>query len=247
MPRNSSGTYTLPTAAFVPGGLIKSADENSNFSDIATALSQSLATTGVSTMTGPIKAASGTLAAPSYAFNSATATGFYLAGANQIAWSSNGVQGATFNADSSITWIGPLSFTNTGYTFSAGSRAALHTALGNSISVQLIIDGAGNTITTGIKGFIEMPCQCTVNQWTVAADQSGSIVVDIWRLNAAIPSVANTIAGSALPTLSSAQYNSTTTLTGWTTTLVPKDIIAFNVNSATSVQRATVSLTAVRT
>lgn len=100
----------MPVAAFVPGGLIKSADDNSNFSDIATALTQSLATTGVSTMTGPINAAAGTVGAPSYTFNGASKTGFYLAGANQIGWASNGIQGALFNADTSITFAGAATF-----------------------------------------------------------------------------------------------------------------------------------------
>jgi microcystin-dependent protein len=100
----------LAVAAFVPGGLIKSSDLNSNFSDIATALTQSLATTGVSTMTGPIKAAVGAVGAPSFTFGSALGTGFYLAGANQIGWAANGVQGATFNSDLSTTWGGPAAF-----------------------------------------------------------------------------------------------------------------------------------------
>lgn len=106
MPRNSSGTYSLPVAAFVPGGLIKSADNNSNFFDIATALTQSLATTGVSTMTGPIKAAAGAVNAPSVTFGGSLTTGFYLSGTNQIGWTANGVQGAAFNADTSVTWAG---------------------------------------------------------------------------------------------------------------------------------------------
>lgn len=109
MPRNSSGTYTLPVAAFVPGGLIKSADDNSNFSDIATAITQSLATTGVSTMTGSINAAAGAVNAPGYAFTGASKTGFYLASSNQIGWTANGVEAATFNSDTSVTFAGPIS------------------------------------------------------------------------------------------------------------------------------------------
>lgn len=254
MPRNSSGTYTLPTAAFVAGGLIKSADENSNFSDIATALTQSLATTGVSAMTGPVKAASGSLAAPSYSFNSSSATGFYLAGANQIGWSANGVQGATFNSDTTVTWIGgqtfsggPLSISSSSVTISAGARTSMLAALNSNIAIELLIDGLGSAITTGVKGFIEMPVACTVNRWTVAGDVAGSIVVDIWRANGAVPTVANTIAGTSLPTLSAAQYATNTSLTGWTLTLAAQDIIGFNVNSAATVTKATVSITAVRT
>jgi hypothetical protein len=112
MSRNSSGTYTLPVAAFLAGGIIRAADHNSNYSDIATALTQSLATTGVSTMTGPIKAASGSAAAPSITFASGTSSGFYLAAANQIAWSAAGAQAATFNADGTVDFANAVAFAN---------------------------------------------------------------------------------------------------------------------------------------
>lgn len=46
MPRNGSGAYSLPEAAFVPNTPISSAAVNSDFSDIATALTGSLARNG---------------------------------------------------------------------------------------------------------------------------------------------------------------------------------------------------------
>lgn len=46
MPRNGSGTYTLPESAFVPNTPISSAAVNSDFSDIASALTGSLARDG---------------------------------------------------------------------------------------------------------------------------------------------------------------------------------------------------------
>jgi len=81
MPRNASGTYTLPEAAFVSGTTIVSADMNSDLSDVATALTQSLATTGVSSMTGPLKLADGSAAAPSLTLASDTTTGWYRSAA----------------------------------------------------------------------------------------------------------------------------------------------------------------------
>lgn len=77
MPRNASGTYTLPIASFIAGTTILSASMNSNLSDIASALTESLATTGVSSMTGPIKLAAGTSAAPAISLASDTGTGWY--------------------------------------------------------------------------------------------------------------------------------------------------------------------------
>lgn len=76
-------------------------------------MTQSLATTGVSTMTAPLIGSAGTVGAPGYTFNGANKTGFYLAGANQIGWSANGVQGATLNSDLTTTWAGSMTVTGT--------------------------------------------------------------------------------------------------------------------------------------
>lgn len=108
MSRSATGVYTLPVAAFLPGGVIKSSDHNDNYSDIATALTQSLATTGVSSMTGPVKAAAGSSAAPSYAFASDTATGLYLSGSHQISMTHNGSVKTVFASDGDVTVAGDL-------------------------------------------------------------------------------------------------------------------------------------------
>lgn len=110
MPRNSSGTYSLPESPFTPNTTIQSSQVNSNFSDIANALTLSLATTGVSEMSGPILAASGTVSAPSITFVSSPGTGFYLSGTNEISWTANGTLAATFNADGTVDWVGEQTF-----------------------------------------------------------------------------------------------------------------------------------------
>ena len=84
MSRNASGTYTIPVSAFVPGSVIKSADVNTDLSDIATALTQSLATTGVSSMTGQLKNADGTSLLPAMTFASDSTKGLYSSGSNVI-------------------------------------------------------------------------------------------------------------------------------------------------------------------
>src|SRR5882757_1153676 len=106
MPRSGAGTYTLPQSPFIPNTVILSAAVNSNFSDIATAITQSLASTGVTSMTGPIKAFAGSQANPGYAFASALSTGFFLSNANEISWVANGVVGAVFGASTTVTFNG---------------------------------------------------------------------------------------------------------------------------------------------
>jgi hypothetical protein len=111
-------------------------------------------------------------------------------------------------------------------------------------SIQFVIDGGGSTITTGVKGFLVIPFACTINSVTMLGDQSGSIVVDIWKkaFTTTLPTVANTITASDIPTISSAVTVQDTTLTGWTTSVSANDMIGFNVNSVTTMQRVTVAL-----
>tara|TARA_R110000868_G_scaffold44284_2_gene148038 strand:- start:1059 stop:1664 length:606 start_codon:yes stop_codon:yes gene_type:complete len=54
MPRNGSGTYRLPSAAFTTGSVISSAAVNADFSDIAAALTGTIAKDGQTVMTGDL-------------------------------------------------------------------------------------------------------------------------------------------------------------------------------------------------
>jgi hypothetical protein len=76
------------------------------------------------------------------------------------------------------------------------------------------------------------------------ADQSGSIVVDIWKDSYANfpPTDADSITASAVPTLSTADKSQDATLTGWTTSVSAGDTLRFNVDSATTVTRVSVLL-----
>jgi len=116
-------------------------------------------------------------------------------------------------------------------------------------SITFIIDGGGATIATGLKGFLEVPFACTIQQWTLLADQSGSIVVDIWKDTYANfpPTVADVITASAKPTITTAQKGQSATLTGWTTSIAAGDILAFNVNSVTTIQKVTLALKVAKT
>lgn len=111
-------------------------------------------------------------------------------------------------------------------------------------TINFVIDGGGSAITTGIKGDLAVDFNCTINQATILADQSGSIVVDIWKDTYANypPTGADSICASAKPTISSGTKNQDAVLTGWTTSITAGNILRFNVDSVTNIQRVTVSL-----
>lgn len=134
MPRSGSGVYTLPQAPFIPLTVIKSADVNSDFSDIAATLTLSLATNGVSSMTGQLKAFGGSQPQPGYAFASALSTGFFLSAANEISLVNNGVVTAVFGASTTVTFNGNVIYSSLA-TFNGG---VLTSSL--EVTVDIILD-----------------------------------------------------------------------------------------------------------
>lgn len=124
-------------------------------------------------------------------------------------------------------------------------------ATGPNVSVIIMtLDGGGDVITVGIKGYVVVPYNCTINSVTVIGDQTGSIVVDIWKIpfsTSLLPTVANSIVALLPPTISTAKASQNTILTGWTTTISANDELGFNVNSCTSITRATLTLKVTKT
>jgi hypothetical protein len=121
------------------------------------------------------------------------------------------------------------------------------TANQRTTAIEFVVDGGGAAITAGSKGVIQVPFACTITAARLLADQSGSIVLDIWKGTYANypPTDAASITGDAPPTLASGVKSENTGLTGWTTSIAAGDILGFNVDSASGVTRVTVVLTVV--
>lgn len=81
--------------AFTAGTQIQSAAVNANFSDVASEITNSVAKDGQSTMTGQLKAASGTAAAPGIAFGSDLDTGLFRKTGDTIGFAAGGSEVAS--------------------------------------------------------------------------------------------------------------------------------------------------------
>lgn len=116
-------------------------------------------------------------------------------------------------------------------------------------AIEVVIDGGGSAITTGIKGDLEVPFDCVIVAARMLADLSGDLVVDIWKDTYANfpPDNADSITGGNEPEISGNDQSEDTTLSGWTTSLTDGDILRFNVDSVATITRATLSLTVRRT
>lgn len=116
--------------------------------------------------------------------------------------------------------------------------------------VGVIINGAGNVILAGTKGYKEIDFPCTIVGWTLLADQSGSITLDIKKCQFSGFPTTTSITASAKPALSSVQNNqaAAANLTGWTTQINAGDILEFDVTGTpTSVKQVSLILKVQRT
>ena len=131
------------------------------------------------------------------------------------------------------------------YRDSAGTETCPDEGGGSAVVALSVVVGDGvSVVPTGVVEYLEVPFACTINRVTMLADQSGSLVVDIWKDTYANypPLDADSITASAVPTITTAVKSQDSTLTGWTTAVTAGDILAFNVDSSTTITQATVSL-----
>ena len=117
------------------------------------------------------------------------------------------------------------------------------------VSITFVINGGGSAITTGIAGDLEIPFACTIARATMLADQSGSIVVDVWKDTYANypPTNADSITASAPPTITTATKSQDRTLTGWTKAIATGSTLRFNVDSCATIERCTLALKVTKT
>lgn len=161
-----------------------------------------------------------------------------------------GPTGNTGPSPGSTGPTGPTGMTGpTGPTGATGATGATGmTGPAQTFGLEMVIDNQAVAISTGIKLVVEVPFACTITQAELLADQTGSIVVNIWKCTYAqydpptTPTSANKITASAPPTISSAKKATDSTLTGWTTAIAAGDVLTINVDSCTTITRATLSL-----
>lgn len=181
--------------------------------------------------------------------------GRFTDGITDASWpgATAGIDYAIQGPAAAVTSGALVKFTDTtGNNIGAASAADITAAMAANQkieSIEFVIDGGGSALTTGMKGYIEVPFGFTITQVTTLADVSGSVVVDIFKCTYAQfdagsthPVSADKITSSTPPTISSATKAQDSTLTSWTTAISAGDILGFNVNSATTVTRVTVSI-----
>jgi hypothetical protein len=97
MARNGSGTYSKVNT-FIAGNTITAAGSNQNWDDLVAEMTNSVAADGQTPITGALKGANGTAAAPAFGFNSDPDTGTYRHGANELGFATGGTVAGYFDS-----------------------------------------------------------------------------------------------------------------------------------------------------
>lgn len=139
----------------------------------------------------------------------------------------------------------------TGGNITGLTGAEVSTILEQVSTLNFIIDGGGSAITTGQKGHIVVDFACTILAWTLLADQSGAIKIDVWKDTYAnfAPTDADTICNSHEPEIAASGAKAQDTdLSDWgDVTVDAGDVLAFNVDSCATITRCTIALKVKRT
>lgn len=139
MPRNASGTYSLPSGnPVVAGTTIEASWANTTLSDVANELTNSLSRTGAGGMLAAFRIADGTLGAPGLGFTNETSSGLYRPSASNVSMAVSGVL--------AMTWSNANVVIPSGITLSAEvPTPATSASIANKAYVDSVVTGASVT------------------------------------------------------------------------------------------------------
>lgn len=142
--------------------------------------------------------------------------------------------------------------TNSGikYTWSGNGWVELGPSNAATVSktIGITVDGSGSALSTGVQGYIVAAFNGVITGWDLVANAAGSVVVDVWKTaGPTIPTVANKITSTTPPTLTAQQINGSNNVSLWGTSVSIGDVFAFNINSASTITKVTLTLKANQT
>ena len=150
MPRNASGTYSLPSGnPVVSGTLIEANWANTTLNDIANELTDSLSRSGEGGMLAPFRLADGLQASPGIAWLNEPSTGFYREGSGEMWGVVGGTQVLQYTAAGVLVPNGRTLTANGGISATTLSTSGAATLASASVTGNLSVGGT-LTLTGGL-------------------------------------------------------------------------------------------------
>lgn len=164
MPRDSSGTYTLPAGnPVVAGTAIAVSWGNTTMDDIADELTDSLSRSGKGGMSVPLEFSDGSVSAPGITFGNESSSGLYRAGPNDIRFSLAGTDKVRWTASEvmefnlSSVWTSIDDIGGTAELAPAEVTTAQTFALDDAQTFQLLTGTTNRTWTIPPNSSVDFP------------------------------------------------------------------------------------------
>lgn len=195
MPRNGSGTYSLPSGnPVVAGTTIEATWANNTLTDIGSAVTDSLSRNGEGAMLAALRITDGTITAPGLAFSSETNSGFYRTGTTTVRLAIGGSYtmeysstGVTVPSGKALTVAGTFALTGdqvqiseggTGATTAAGARSAILPSYTSNALKVLRVNSGGTDVewATGASGDVVGPSTAAAGALALFDGTTGKLI-----------------------------------------------------------------------
>jgi hypothetical protein len=127
---------------------------------------------------------------------------------------------------------------------SGGTTPTISASLPSGIGVSIYGAAVPNT---GLLGFVQIPFNCTINSWTILMNATGSAQFDVQTSTYAGFPTTSSIVASLPPVVTAAQSATSSTLTGWSTTIAAGTVVAFYLTSVSTATIISMTLKVTRT
>lgn len=110
--------------------------------------------------------------------------------------------------------------------------------------IAFAFDGGGTALSSGQTTYIpDIPFACVISGWSIAVDQ-GTASADVWVIpdGTTLPTAANRITASAMPTVSGGLRQRSTNVAGWSTAISAHSVLAFNLASVSGATKVSVGV-----
>lgn len=154
MPRNSSGTYSLPLPDVEPGKTIEDTWANTTMADLANALTDSLSRTGQGGMQYPLTFGDGTVSAPGIAWTNETGSGLYRVAAADMRVTLQGY-GDTMRWNNKVSYVWDAT---------------------NSAWAAVAYAGGPGTVPVGVANLDTLVWNSTTSAWNRQAKNPGGVL-----------------------------------------------------------------------
>jgi len=179
MPRNVSGTYSLPLPPVVANTVIQAAWGNTTTDDIAQGITDSLDRQGRGGMIAPFRLTDGTVLQPAFAFTAETGTGLYRESAGILSVTVMGVKVGQFAAAGyKGNLVGPFNITRA-ITFTGDVSFTSNLGAVGNVSSQAQFLGGNGTAALPSYAFTSNP---NLGMYRISADTLGWSTAGVVRM-----------------------------------------------------------------